>query len=252
MPDRRAREPGGVRRGQRRPRRRTTASSGCCSCRDRADQRARAGAERVRVRRRHRRGDQHPQARRLDGRVRQPADAAARRRPALRRAGLRAGRRRRRSRCCARCWCPSATRWPSRTPSSRRSTRSSERTATDPRERDRRQAGRPPTSRRRGDADGRQALADAAGRQTPARRRSDRRLRGVRRGPGGSAGRDRSAPPRPTQKASVGQRRRQRRHSEHSGRRRRPGQLTRGATPRRGRVATQRRGVEQLGSSLGS
>ena len=38
--------------------------------------------------------------------LRQPADPARRRRPAVRRAGLRAGRgHRRRSRCCARCWC---------------------------------------------------------------------------------------------------------------------------------------------------
>ena len=84
-----------------------------------------AGAEPARVRRRHRRADQHPQARH-DGAVRQPADLPGRRRTALRRAGLRAGRGdARRSRCCARCWSPSATRWPSRTPSTRRWTRCS-------------------------------------------------------------------------------------------------------------------------------
>ena len=55
-----------------------------------ADQRAVSGAEPARVRRRHRRADQHPQAR-YDGEVRQPADLPGRRRPALRRAGVRAG-----------------------------------------------------------------------------------------------------------------------------------------------------------------
>ena len=57
---------------------------------------------------------------------RQPADAAGRRRPAVRAAGLRPGRgARRRTRCCSACWSRSATRSASPPPWTRRSTRCS-------------------------------------------------------------------------------------------------------------------------------
>ena len=69
---------------------------------------------------------EHPRPRRLQGRARQPADAARRRRAAVRPAGLRPGRDRApRTRRCSACSSASATTSASRTPSTAPSTRCS-------------------------------------------------------------------------------------------------------------------------------